>query len=126
MMEEEDLVRLQGETDGVSSRGDGMIGINDCANQRIDGGVVLADDADVAAHDLNVGEIELERAGRIKDKALGTDEPLCNHIKPYHYYQLLPQTKILSTISRRDFFVLYYSFFIIQYSSFIKTAFRNQ
>ncbi len=35
------------------------------------------------------------------------------------------KTKILSTFVDR-IFVLYYSFFIIQYSSFIKTDFRNE
>ena len=35
------------------------------------------------------------------------------------------KTKILSIIVGR-FFVLYYSFFIIQYSSFIKRDFRNE
>ena len=35
------------------------------------------------------------------------------------------KTKILSIIVDR-IFVLYYSFFIIQYSSFIKTNFRNE
>ena len=50
----------------------------------------------------------------------------CTKTLLYQKLRYNSQTKILSTISRRDFFVLYYSFFIIQYSSFIKTAFRNQ